>query len=104
MPHELDSGANLSLLPDCRKKLIPYNSKAKLHKPLPLPGSFPTASLRIARMRALDPPPTLDFPNRSTLMSEEQTKDRDGMADAIATVAIITIAVLAAVLWVSSRG
>lgn len=104
MLHELDAGANLSLLPDCRKKLIPYNPKAKMHKPLSLPGSFPTASPRIARMRALDPPPTLDFPNRSTLMSEEQTKDRDGMADAIATVAIITIAVLAAVLWVSSRG
>jgi len=63
-----------------------------------------TAAPEIARMRALDPAPTLDFPNRSTLMSEEQTKDRDGMADAIATVAIIAIAVLAAVLWVSSRG
>jgi hypothetical protein len=37
-------------------------------------------------------------------MSTEQPKDRDGMADAIATLAIITIAVLAAVLWVSSRG
>ncbi len=37
-------------------------------------------------------------------MSEEQTKDRDSTADAIATVAIIAIAVLAAVLWVSSRG
>ncbi len=36
-------------------------------------------------------------------MSEEQTKDRDSMADAIAAVAIIVIAVLAAVLWVSSR-
>ena len=104
MLHELDAGANLSLLPDCRKKLIPYNPKAKMHKPLSLPGSFPTASSRIARMRALDPPPTLDFPNRSPPMSEEQTKDRDGMADAIATVAIIAIAVLAAVLWVSSRG
>lgn len=63
-----------------------------------------TAAPEIARMRALDPPPTLDFPNRSPPMSEEQTKDRDGMADAIATVAIIAIAVLAAVLWVSSRG
>ncbi|MBK6959774.1 MAG: hypothetical protein IPN63_11120 [Gammaproteobacteria bacterium] len=31
--HELDAGANLSLLPDCRKKLIPYNPKAKMHKP-----------------------------------------------------------------------
>jgi hypothetical protein len=37
-------------------------------------------------------------------MSTEQSKDRDGMADAIATLAIITIAVLGAVLWVSSRG
>lgn len=104
MLHELDAGANLSLLPDRRKKLIPYNSKAKMHKALPLPGAFPTASSRIARMRALDPHPTLDFPDRSTRMSEEQTKDRDGMADAIATLAIIAIAVLAAVLWVSSRG
>ena len=102
MLHELDAGANLSLLPDRRKKLIPYNSKAKMHKALPLPGAFPTVSSRIARMRALDPP--LDFPDRSTRMSEEQTKDRDGMADAIATLAIIAIAVLAAVLWVSSRG
>lgn len=37
-------------------------------------------------------------------MSEEQTKDRDSTADAIAALAIIAIAVLAAVLWVSSRG
>jgi hypothetical protein len=33
MLHELDAGANFSLLPDCRKKQIPYNSKAKMHKP-----------------------------------------------------------------------
>jgi len=37
-------------------------------------------------------------------MSDEQGKDRDDVADAIATVAIITIAVLAAVLWVSGQG
>jgi hypothetical protein len=28
----LDLGANSSLLPDCRKKLIPYNQTAKMHK------------------------------------------------------------------------
>lgn len=28
----LDLGANFSNLPDCRKKLIPYNPKVKMHK------------------------------------------------------------------------
>jgi hypothetical protein len=36
----LDLGANFSNLPDCRKKLIPYNSKVKMHKPSILADSF----------------------------------------------------------------
>jgi hypothetical protein len=52
----LDLGANFSNLPDCRKKLIPYNSKVKMHKPSILADSLSAASPRIARMRALDTP------------------------------------------------
>lgn len=37
-------------------------------------------------------------------MSDEQSKNRDHVADAIATVALITIVVLGAVLWVSGQG
>jgi hypothetical protein len=37
-------------------------------------------------------------------MSDDQSKNRDQMADAIAAVALITIAVLGAVLWVSGQG
>lgn len=37
-------------------------------------------------------------------MSDEQPNNRDQVADAIATVALITIAVLGAVLWVSGQG
>lgn len=37
-------------------------------------------------------------------MTDDQSNNRDQVADAIATVAVITIAVLAAVLWVSSQG
>lgn len=100
----LDLGANFSNLPDCRKKLIPYNPKVKMHKPSILADSLPTASPRIARMRARQTPNPALLRNGARLMDTEQPKDRDGMADAIATLAIITIAVLAAVLWVSSRG
>jgi len=40
----LDLGANSSLLPDYRKKLIPYNPKVKMHKPgaEACPDAWPT--------------------------------------------------------------
>ena len=37
-------------------------------------------------------------------MNDEHAEKKDQVADAIATVAVITIAVLAAVLWVSGQG
>jgi hypothetical protein len=37
-------------------------------------------------------------------MSDDQNQNRDQVADAIAAVALITIAVLSAVLWVSGQG
>ena len=40
----LDLEADSSLLPDCRKKLIPYNPKVKMHKPgaEACPDAWPT--------------------------------------------------------------
>lgn len=36
-------------------------------------------------------------------LASDTAKDKDGFADAIAAVAVVTIAVVAAVLWVSSQ-
>lgn len=73
----------------------------KMHKDRPFPRLV-IAAVNLARMRAPRIPVAL-FQAEYT-MSDEQSKNRDQVADAIATVALITIAVLGAVLWVSGQG
>jgi hypothetical protein len=53
-------------------------------------------------MRPLSGPCRSNHPEYA--MNDERAEKKDQVADAIAAVAVITIAVLAAVLWVSSQG
>jgi hypothetical protein len=53
-------------------------------------------------MRPLSSPCCIHHPEYA--MNDERAEQKDQVADAIAAVAVITIAVLAAVLWVSGQG